>query len=71
MILKSQQRFKSNAQNVFTDEINKISVSSNGDRILQDKNIFDRITSLLNIQMIRKMFIKTLENTIQEKKGKC
>ena len=56
---------------MFTDEINKISVSSNGDKILQDKNIFDRITSLLNIQMICKMFIKTLENTIQEKKGKC
>ena len=38
-----QQRFKSDVHNVFTDEINKISVSSNGDKILQDKNIFDKI----------------------------
>ena len=42
MILKSQQRFKSEAHNVYNEEINKIALSSNGDKRLQH---FDRITS--------------------------
>ena len=44
MILKSQQRFKSEAHNVYTKEINKIALSSNDDKRLQ---YFDRITSYL------------------------
>ena len=31
-ILKSQQRFKSEEPNVYTEEINKISLSSNDDK---------------------------------------
>ena len=42
IILKSQQRFKSEAHNVYTKEINKIALSSNDDKRLQT---FDRITS--------------------------
>ena len=42
IVLKSQQRFKSEKHDVYTEEINKISLSSNDDKILQ---IFDRITS--------------------------
>ena len=42
IVLKSQQRFKSEAHNVYTEEINKIALSSNGDKRLQS---FDRITS--------------------------
>ena len=42
IILKSQQRFKSEAHNVYTGEINKIALSSNDDKRLQT---FDRITS--------------------------
>ena len=34
-ILKIQQRFKSERQNVFTEEINKIALSSNDDKIMQ------------------------------------
>ena len=41
-VLKSQQRFKSEAHNVYTEEINKIALSSNDDKRLQT---FDRITS--------------------------
>ena len=41
MILKSQQRFKSEAHNVYTERINKIALSSNDDKRLQT---FDRIT---------------------------
>ena len=42
LILKSQQRFKSEAHNVYTEEINKISLSGNDDKRLQT---YDRITS--------------------------
>ena len=42
IILKSQQRFKSERHDVYTEEINKIALSSNADKRLQT---FDRITS--------------------------
>ena len=42
IILKSQQRFKCEAHNVYIEEINKIALSSNDDKRLQT---FDRITS--------------------------
>ena len=41
-VLKSQQRFKSNHHDVYTEEINKIALSSNGDKRLQT---FDRATT--------------------------
>ena len=41
IILKSEQRFKSEAHNVYTEEINKIALRSNDDKRLQT---FDRIT---------------------------
>ena len=42
IILKSQQRFKSDYHNVYTEQINKIAVSSNNDKRLQT---FDKITT--------------------------
>ena len=42
IILKSHQRLKNKAHNVYTEEINKISLRSNDDKRLQT---FDRITS--------------------------
>ena len=42
IILKSQQRFESEAHNVYTEEVNKIALSSNDDKGLQT---FDGITS--------------------------
>ena len=38
---KSQQRFKSEKHDVYTEEVNKIALSSNDDKRLQT---FDRIT---------------------------
>ena len=64
IILKSQQRFKSEAHNVCTEEINKIALSSNDDKRLQT---FDRITSytygtsagkVYKIEMLSKVNIK-------------
>ena len=42
IVLKSQQRFKSEIHYVYTEEINKIGLSSNDDKRMQN---FDRITS--------------------------
>ena len=42
IILKSQQKFRSEAHNVYTGRINKIALSNNDDKRLQT---FDRITS--------------------------
>ena len=42
IILKSQQRFKSKSRNIYTEEVNKIALSSNDDKILQT---FDTMTS--------------------------
>ena len=35
LILKTQQRFKSERYNAFTEEINKIALISNGDKLIQ------------------------------------
>ena len=42
IILKSQQIFKSNCHNVYTEQINKIALRSNDDKRLQ---IFDKIAT--------------------------
>ena len=42
LILKSQQRFKSDHHRVYTEEINKIALSSNDDKRLQT---LDKITA--------------------------
>ena len=44
IILKSQQRFKSDYQNVHIEQINNIALSSNDDQRLQT---FDKITTYL------------------------
>ena len=41
-ILKSQQRFKSDHRKVYTEEVNKIALSSNDDKRLQT---FDKVTT--------------------------
>ena len=42
VVLKSQKRFKSERHNVYTEEVNKIALSSNDDKRLQ---IYDGITT--------------------------
>ena len=42
IISKSQQRFRDDHHNVYTEELNKIALSSNDDKRLQ---AFDRITT--------------------------
>ena len=42
VVLKSQQRFKTERHDAYTEKVNKIALSSNDDKILQT---FDRITT--------------------------
>ena len=42
IILRSQQRFRSNHHRVYTEEVNKIALSSNDDKRIQT---FDKITT--------------------------
>ena len=49
LILRTQQRFKTERYNVFTEEINKIALSSNDDKRMQ-YNWFDRNISIRNEQ---------------------
>ena len=66
IILKSQQRFKSDHHKVYTEEVNKIALSSNDDKRLQT---FDNITKYPNgknafkvceseMMIVRDFFIK-------------
>ena len=56
VILKSQQRFKSDHHKVYTEEVNKITLSSDDDKRLQT---FDRVTKYpygtTNDMMIEKL----------------
>ena len=47
--LKAQQRFKSETHNVFTKEINKITLSSNNDKIMHSTDLIE--TYIWNEQM--------------------
>ena len=38
LVLKSQQRFKSEACNVFSEEINKAALSANNDKVIKSIN---------------------------------
>ena len=64
IILKSEQRFKSERHDVYTEEVNKIALSSNDDKRLQT---FDIITSypygtsagkVCKTELLRKVSIK-------------
>ena len=55
IILKSQQRFKSDHHNVYTEQINTVALSSNDDKRLQT---FDKITTYPH----RKKFFKVCES---------
>ena len=61
IILKSQQRFKNEANNVFTEEVNKIKLSSNDDKTLQN---FDKITSYPYDASAGKVYKTELMNAI-------
>ena len=67
IILRSQQRFKSDHHNVFTEEINQVTIRSNDDKKIQD---FDGITThvygtaaikVCESEMLAKMKVKPID----------
>ena len=75
IILKSQQRFKSDYNKVYTGQINKIALSSNDNKRLQT---FDKITTYPYAKNVFKVFQsemlskwKLLILTIMQMKKKC
>ena len=44
LILKSQQRFRSKKQNVFTEEVNKIALSDDADKRIQSIDSIETCT---------------------------
>ena len=68
IILKSQQRFKSDHHNVYTEEVNKIALSSNDDKKLQTFNVIEIYPYGTNafkvceneMMMVRDLFVKKI-----------
>ena len=66
IILKSPQRFKSNHHKVYTEEVNKIALSSNDDKRLQTFNVFETYPYGTNVfkvceskmMVVRNLFVK-------------
>ena len=54
LILKPQQRFKSERHNVFTEEINKIALSSNDDKRMQSIDSIETYTYRMNKYLVCK-----------------
>ena len=71
IISKSQQRFKSDHHEVYTEEVNKIALSDNDDKRLQ---IFNRITThphRTNAFKVRESEMMIMRNFIAENYADC
>ena len=62
ILLKSQQRFKSNNHKVYTGEVNKIALSSNDDKRLQIFNMIDTYPYIKNALKVCESEILTVKN---------
>ena len=58
LILKTQQKFKSERHNVFTEEINKIALSSNDDNIIQSNDSIETYIERVKLDDFAKENIK-------------
>ena len=69
IILKQQQRFKSNHHKVYTEEVNKIALSSNDDKRLQTFNVIQTYPSGTNafkvceseMMVLKDFFVKNIQ----------
>ena len=69
VIIKSQQRFRSDHHKVYTEEVNKIALSSNDDKRIET---FDKVTTFsygTNVfkECENKMLLKTIKHGVEEK----
>ena len=53
LLLKTQQRFKSETYNIFTEEINKIVLSSNDDKKMQSIDLIETCTYGMSNDLVR------------------
>ena len=53
IILKSQQRFKSDHHKVYTEKVNKIALSSNDDKRLQTFNVKHTHTEQMRLKCVK------------------
>ena len=65
LILKTQQRFKSERHNVFTDKINKIALSSNDDERIRSIDLVETYAHETSIDLISKKQKIKCNNTIK------
>ena len=65
LILKTQQRFKSERHNVFTDKINKIALSSNDDERIRSIDLVETYAHETSTDLISKKQKIKCNNTIK------
>ena len=66
LIFKTQQRFKSEKHNVFTEEINKIVLSSNYDKTIQSIDLVEAYTNGTRKDLICKREKTKYNNIIKQ-----
>ena len=69
LILKTQQRFKSERHNVFTEEINKIALSSNDDKRMQSIDSVETYAHGMNKNLVCKKEEIKCNNIIKQYKN--
>ena len=69
LILKAQQRFKSERHNVFTEEINKIALSSNDDKRMQSIDSIETYSYRTNKYLVCKKEEIKSSNIIKQLKN--
>ena len=69
LILKTQQRFKSERHNVFTEKINKIAVSSNDDKRMQSIDLTETYAYRTSKNLVRKKEEIKYNNIIKQYKN--
>ena len=69
-ILKTQQRFKSEKNNVFTEKINKITLSSNDDKRIQSIDSIEKYAYEISKDLVSDKQEVICNNIIKNKKNK-
>ena len=69
LLLKTQQRFKSNSHNLFTEEINKIVWSSNDDKRMQSIDLIEAYAYEVSKDLVNKQKEIKCNNIIKKFKN--
>ena len=69
LILKTQQRFRSEKHNIFTEEINEIALSSNDNKKMQSTHLVEIYAYKMNKDLVNKKKQIKLNNIIKQYKN--